>query len=521
MDSASTWRIVDEEWGAALPSLQGFVRIENLSIAYDPAWATNGLLEKACAHVMDWVKAQDLKGCTVELLHDEGYSPFVVVEVAGTAGSPRAASTFVMYGHLDKQPHGPGWEEGVEPTGGLLRDGKVYGRGSADDGYACYSCVIALKALQRQGIAHPRVMIVLETSEESGSPHLGHYIEKLSPRIGQPAAVFCMDSVVEDYGRLWLTSSLRGVVMGRVEVGVLRENLHSGFGGGLVPDAFRVARQLLARVEDPATGKILVPELKTKIPVDRQQQMKDLSVTVPRPDLNRIIPWREGAQPQNVEDPFAMHLANTWEPCMTVVGFSGLPDPSRAGNVLSNQIAMQLSFRIPPLVDATKASEALTKAFETDPPYGATVKADFSGHCAPGWNAEELRPSLETALNTACKSYFDGKDIGFVGVGATIPLLQMLSAMFPSADLICTGVLGPGTNMHGPNENLPVEYTKKVTACIAHVMGILEPDQENGTDNWPEDVPRPVEAGNRKRKLKATFCFNRPDVPIGQCLCCL
>jgi len=505
--------LVKEEFEAAIPSLQEFVRIPNLSPAYDPDWETNGLLDKVATHAVDWINAQGVEGCTVELLKDPGFSPFVIAEIGGTQGSKKASMTYVMYGHLDKQPHGPGWDPDISPTSGLIRDGKLYGRGGGDDGYAVYTCVIAVKVLQRLGIEHPRVVIVLETTEESGSPHLGHYMEKLAPRIGIPSVVFCMDAGAEDYATLWMTTSLRGVVMGSLEVGLLRAGLHSGFGGGIVPDAFRVARQLLARVEDTETGKVKLPELHTRIPVERQEQMKAAAEVLGRPDLGKDFPWRAGARPQ-VDDVYGMYKANIWEPCMTVVGFDGLPPTSRAGNVLHPSVKMQLSFRLPPLVDHVAAARAVKEALERDPPYGAHVTADFEGHAAAGWNAPEPRPNLQTALTDACKAVFDGREIGNAGGGGTIPLMNMLSQMFPEASLLCTGVLGPGTNMHGPNECLPIDYTKKVTAAISMVMAALVPEE----GGWPDDVPRP---GAARQQTKARFCFTRPDVPIGQCLCCL
>jgi len=520
LDPEANMKLVEEEFEKAIPSLQDFVRIPNLSIAYDAEWETNGLLDRACEHAASWIKEQGVQGCKVEILKDPGFSPFVIVEIDGTPGSPKASSTFVMYGHLDKQPHGPGWDEDISPTGALIRDDKLYGRGSGDDGYAVYSCVIAVKVLQRQGIDHPRMVIILETSEESGSPHLGHYIEKLAGRIGMPSAVFCMDSVVEDFTTLWMTSSLRGVVSGTLEVGLLKVGMHSGFGGGIVPDAFRVARQLLARVEDPATGKVLLPELSTKIPLERQEQMKATASSIGRPDTHRGFAFLDGAEPQNKDDVYAMYLANLWEPCMTVVGFDGLPPPERAGNVLNPFVKLQVSFRIPPLVDEKKAAQAVEDAFKKDPPYGATVKASFTGHCAAGWNAPDPKPNLEAAISRACKANFDGKEVGYCGVGATIPLMNMLGQMFPDASLVCTGILGPGTNMHGPNECLPIGYTKKVTASIAMTMGLMAPDKP--PENWPEGVPLPiVQSPSRSPKKAPRFCFTQPDVPVGMCLCCL
>jgi len=542
VDAARNLQLVSEEWDLALPSLQQFIQIPNLTPAVDPAWASNGLLRRAADHVAAWVGAQGVAGCTVEVLEDEGLSPFLVVEIEGTKGSPKATETFLMYGHLDKQPHGKGWAaEGSEPGGplsGTLREGphgqQLFGRGAADDGYAVYGCVIAAKALQRQGVDHPRMVILAECSEESGSPHLGHYVEKLSPRIGTPHTVYCLDSGCEDYTRLWMTTCLRGVVMGVLDVGVIEEGFHSGIGGGIIPDAFRIARQLLARVEDPATGCILLPELQTKIPLERQQMCKELAEQFGCPHKTKGYPWRPGAHPQDPDGALEQYLDNLWRPCMCVTGFEGLPEVALAGNVLSSGVRMKLSFRIPPLVDNNKAAQALKEVFEKDPPCGAAVRYEVR-QGADGWNAPEVKEDLEVAVATACESYFDGRHLGFTGIGGTIPLLEMLQGLFPAANLLCTGVLGPDTNMHGPNEMLPMEYTKKFTACIAMIMGIIDIKP-----SWPEDVPVPDQDHSRspsprgsrspKRSPRLSpkrvhgaprFCFTRPDIPVGMCSCCL
>mmetsp|Transcript_45787 Transcript_45787/g.109723 ORF Transcript_45787/g.109723 Transcript_45787/m.109723 type:complete len:564 (+) Transcript_45787:96-1787(+) len=544
MDSALNLKIVSEEWDAALPSLQEFCQIPNLTVACDPEWATNGLLTRACEHVAGWVRAQDVPGCKVEVLEAEGLSPFLFIEIEGTQGSPKAGETFLMYGHLDKQPHGKGWvAEGSEPLGptsGTLTNGKygaqVYGRGASDDGYAVYSCIIAVKALQKQKVDHPRMVIIGETCEESGSPHLAQWVQRLSSRIGTPSVVYCLDSGIENYRKLWMTTSLRGVLMGILEVGVLEEGFHSGIGGGIVPDAFRVARQLLARVEDPATGRILVPELHTKIPLERQHQMKALAEEFGPPHKTKGYPWRTGAHPEDPDAAFDQYADNFWRPCMCVVGFEGLPSPALAGNVLYPSVKMKLSFRIPPLVDNDSAAKALKEVLEKDPPCGATVKYEVK-QGANGWNMPEIKENLEVAVATAAETYFEGRPLGFTGLGGTIPLLEMLQRMFPEASLLCTGVLGPDTNMHGPNEMLPVAYTKKFTACVALIMGIVDIREKK---EWPADVPVPDKAHSRSPKSSPSnsprrsprlspkfapgsprFCFSRPDLPVGQCGCCL
>jgi len=510
MDATATVKIVNEEWGSAVPALQEFVRIPNLTTARDPEWETNGLLDKATAHVASWVRDQNIQGCTVEVMKDPGLSPFLYIEIAGTSSSPKAACTFVMYGHLDKQPWGDGWDPEISPTSALIRDGKMYGRGAGDDGYATFGCIIAVKALQLQGIAHPRVVILAECSEESGSPHLGHYVEKLSPRIGDPTAVFCIDSTIEDYSTFWMTTSLRGALIAVMDVSAIKQGVHSGTFGGFVPDAHRITRKLMNRVEDVETGHVRLPEFHTRIPVLRQEQMQSLAKQVGSPCVSRGVQWQPGAHSGDDRSPLELFRANYWEPSLAVLGQEGLPGLATASPVLQPNLKTMIALRLPPTVEHEAPVAALKAALETDPPCGAKVSVDVR-MAVSGWHGPELTPCLEAAVNSASRTVF-GKDPGFAGCGGTIPLMKMLGDMFPDACLIVTGVMGPGANEHGPNESLDLEYTKKVTACLSMIMSNLEP--ESGA--WPDDVPRPL----RQRK-KAKFCFNNPKIIIGNCLCCV
>eukprot|EP00930_Biecheleria_cincta_P001434 TRINITY_DN102578_c0_g1_i1.p1 TRINITY_DN102578_c0_g1~~TRINITY_DN102578_c0_g1_i1.p1 ORF type:complete len:509 (+),score=102.59 TRINITY_DN102578_c0_g1_i1:153-1679(+) len=507
MDSVETMRIVEEEWNAAMPVLQDFVRIPNLTPLRDADWETNGLLDKATDHVANWVKAQNLDRCTVEIFKDEGNSPFLFIEVGGTPGSPKAASTILMYGHLDKQPHGEGWDEDAGPTAAVIKDGKLFGRGAGDDGYAVFSCIIALKALQRQGVAHPRTVILAECSEESGSMHLSHYVQKLDGRIGTPSAVYCLDAGVEDYNRFWLNTSLRGALAATLEVSISSIAQHSGTAGGIVPDVHRIMRQLLARIEDVNTGRMLLPDFFTKIPVERQAEMKAASEALGYPQTSRKIPFLPGCHPV-VDDAFQLYRANSWEPSMAVIGSEGIPGFASASPILATSHKIMLAVRLPPMVDPEIAAAAMKSVLERDPPCGAKVCVDFKFK-VKGFHAGEVKPNLEKAMNQASEQIF-GKPPGSFGCGGTIPLMNILQEMFPDASLIVSGILGPGSNEHGPNESMPIEYAKKFTACVSMIMGLLEPDPMA----WPDDVPRPA-ASAKKR-----FCFTNPKITVGQCACC-
>lgn len=133
--------------------------------------------------------------------------PLVVYVIDGI----RSDKNLMLYGHLDKQPWMEPWDEGLGPTTPVIKDGYLYGRGGADDGYAVFSSMLAIKNAQVQGVIVPRCVLVLETEEESGSPNLLSLLDTAKEFIGKPDFLFCLDSGAFDYKSMWLTSSLRGI----------------------------------------------------------------------------------------------------------------------------------------------------------------------------------------------------------------------------------------------------------------------------------------------------------------------
>ena len=420
-------------------------------------------MEKAVTMFADWAKAklQQLPGSSLDVMRLPGRTPLIFIEIPGSV-----SGTVLMYGHLDKQPEMLGWDEGKGPWQPLLSGGKLYGRGGADDGYAMFASLAALLALKQQGIAHARTVIVIEACEESGSPDLPFYIEHLSLRIGTPDLVVCLDSGCGNYEQLWLTTSLRGNLLGALTVRVLTEGVHSGAASGIVPSSFRILRKLLSRIEDEATGRMKLPELFVEIPEDRQSQAKEAAnvlgdgVWSGMPFAGKTRPMAEG----NSE----LILEKTWRPQLAVTGMDGYPLPSNAGNVLLPCSTVKLSLRLPPTLDAEKARTALKSALEIDPPYDADVVFDVP-RGDNGWNAPTLAPWLEASLNKASMAAF-GKPVAFQGEGGSIPFMAMLGRAFPKTQFVVTGVLGPHSNAHGPNEFLHIAFAKKLSAAIAQIL---------------------------------------------------
>jgi len=277
--------------------------------------------------------------------------------------------------------------------------------------------------------------------------------------------VICLDSGCGNYEQLWCTTSLRGMVAGNLEVRVLEEGVHSGDASGIVPSSFRVLRQLLDGIEDSATGAILLDALSVEIPSQRVRQAEVVAQVLGE-TVHEKFPWQGDMQPAATG--VQAVLNRTWRPALAVIGIDGVPALQDAGNVLRPFTTVKLSMRIPPTVNADDATAALKSALETAAPYMAEVR--FVGDKgASGWNAPPLAPWLEKACDAASSAQF-GRGAVWMGEGGTIPFMGMLGAKFPEAQFMVTGVLGPASNAHGPNEFLHIPFAKGLTACVAHVL---------------------------------------------------
>jgi acetylornithine deacetylase/succinyl-diaminopimelate desuccinylase-like protein len=446
-----------------VPALHDYIAIPCVSVSYDPEWRAHGHLHRAIDLVREWCAARRIAGLTVEVVELPGRTPVVLCEVPAHAGGP-AGDTVLLYGHCDKQPEMTGWREGLGPWSPVVEGDRLYGRGGAYDGYAAFASLLAIEAAQLAGLSHARLVVLIEASEESGSPDLPAYLDALRDRIGEPSLVVCLDSGCLDNDRLWVTTSLRGLTAGTLRVDVLREGVHSGDASGVVPSSFRIIRELLDRIEDAPTGRVLLPELFVEVPPDRVDEARATAAEFP---IGGHFPFVDGAHPM-VDDPAEQLLARSWRPTVSYTGVDGLPPVGYAGNVLRPFTALRVSVRLPPTCGAAKARAALEAALTADPPYGAQVRFEGS-EAASGWNAPPFAPWLSDALAEASTAAF-GQPHRALGEGGSIPFMGMLGAMFPEAQFVITGVLGPGSNAHGPNEFLHLPTARRITVCIAHLL---------------------------------------------------
>jgi acetylornithine deacetylase/succinyl-diaminopimelate desuccinylase-like protein len=469
LDPKSALAFTDKFWEQEIvPTISDYIRIPNKSPFFDPKWVENGHMEKAVGLVSEWLKKRLPAGAKFEVmrLKDEKGQPRTPLLFAEIPASGGSKDTVLLYGHLDKQPEMTGWRKGLDPWTPVREGDLLYGRGGADDGYASFATMGAIRLLAEQKKPHARLVVVIECCEESGSYDLPSYIDALKSRIGEPTLVVCLDSGCSNYEQLWTTTSLRGLLAGNLRVEILKEGVHSGDATGIVPSTFRILRQLLSRLEDENTGEIKPKDFWVEIPSARQQQAKTMVETLGDEVWNKF-PWLSGAT--HVPGPrHELALNRTWRPQLAVTGVEGIPPLGSAGNVLRPMTAVKLSLRIPPRLDPAKATDALKKLLEKDPPYGAKVTFETEKG-SPGWDAPPFAAWLEASMERSSKAFF-GKSYACMGEGGTIPFMGMLGEKFPQAQFLITGLLGPASNAHGPNEYLHLGCGKKLTACVAQVV---------------------------------------------------
>jgi len=448
------------------PSLSGLVAIPALSPAFDADWAKSGHLAAAVQHVKSYLEGRALPSARIEVVELEGRTPLLYVDVPATPGAT-AEGTVLMYGHLDKQPPVGGWSEGLDPWTPVIRDGRLYGRGSVDDGYSGYAASAALEAIHAAGGEHGHIALLLETGEESGSPDLPAYVEHLSEQLGDVSLVVCLDAGGMDYERLWLTTSLRGMLHLTVTVQLLATPQHSGLASGVVASSFRVLRQLLERIENAETGEIKLAELNVSVPASRQAEIEAVAEVAPEA-LHAAFPLVSGGKTVS-EDALELLLNNYWRPTLSIIGGDGLPLPANAGNVMRQSTTLTLSFRLPPTAVATEAMAAVKRALTTDVPYGAQVTIGDDQQSENGWNAPEEAEWLTAALRRVDDEVF-GRPHRAAGMGGSIPFMGLLGEKYPEAQFLVTGACGADSNIHVPDEWLNLDYAQQVTEAVAHLL---------------------------------------------------
>lgn len=460
---------IEEAWrGDALEALADFVRLPALSPDFDAQWEQNGVLLRALEDAARWGKTHFPDGI-FEILSHPGVTPVLWVAIPGT----RPGRPALFYGHFDKQPEAGTWSEGLAPFEPVLRDGRLYGRGTADDGYSFYAALTAARAMDEAGRTRPRIMGIFETREESGSGDLPHYLPEIAARTGRPSVLTVLDLGVQDKTRLWRTQSLRGVVTFTLRVDVLESGVHSGVTSGIVPSSFAVMRTLLDRLEDPATGQVKVRSMHVPEPVRHMPALRRLA-ELSGDALWRRFPWAGDTEPRSF-DPLELLLKNGWQPTLSILGAEGLPPVREAGALLRASTTLKLSFRIPPGADAEAAAREAVELVTTNVPSKARVTVS-NLHAESGFEAPAGADWLDAAWARASEELF-GASAEELFDGATIGILPKFVDAFGPCPFLCTGVLGTEDNAHAPDESVSLTYLTKLTCAVAAMLDAV-PEEE-------------------------------------------
>lgn len=467
LEAKDTLRSSKEAWeGRNLELLKQYLAIKNVSPQFDSDWEKNGEMDRAVDLYVQHAKEQGqrINGFEIIVVREAGRTPLIVITAEGTA-----PGNTLIYGHLDKQPEGGQWREDTPPWQATVKDGKLYGRGGADDGYALPAALTSLRILDERGVSRPRCTIIIETCEESGSLDLPYHLglEEVAKRIGTPDTVVCLDSEAGDYKGLWETTSLRGLVDGTLEVEVLNEGKHSGKVGGAVRTSSNIASDLISRIENVETGEVVPADFYVPIPKEREEQIQKAAPLLAEEVRKELE--EAGATHLTTDDPKELIRRLTWKPTLEVIGADDIPATKDAGNVLRPKTTLRLSMRIPPTLDAATAAAKLKELLEANPPKGAKVTFTINGTPGNGMNVSEHSQTFKKNIADASETYFGG-EAKAMGIGGSIPFMRMLQEKFPQAQFLITGVLGPGSNAHGPNEFLDLSYVEKLTAALAGVV---------------------------------------------------
>jgi acetylornithine deacetylase/succinyl-diaminopimelate desuccinylase-like protein len=448
--------------------LESFVSIRSLSPAFDPLWREHGEISRALDLFGTWASTLEIPGLRWRRSDISGRTPALVVEIPPS--SQRESSGGVLiYGHLDKQPASAPWHEDTDPFVATRSGDLLYGRGVVDDGYSLPCALLALESLAQAGLEYPRTTVIIEASEESGSPDLDAHIDALMSLLGDVELVICLDSGGLDDRRLWVTTSLRGNLVLTVDVEVLQHGVHSGSAGGVVPSSFRIMRQILDRLEDSTTGEVIPDFLRPSIPSSVLEHALELANDLDDP-LARAFPIVDGLVLDGSSGEERI-VRQTWGPSVAYTGVDGMPPLKDGGNVLRPHTTVKISLRLPPTIEAASAQESLVDLLSSDPPSGSrvTVRAETP---ANGWVAPPFSRLVAGALEEGSRAGFHELP-GFCGEGGSIPFLSTLVDRFPHAQVVATGALIPGSNAHGPDESLQISTAVGVCTAVAHLLHAL------------------------------------------------
>ena len=468
MDAKTLKKYIEKQFELnVLPNLMNFIRIPNLSPDFDPDWNKNGLLLKAANLIISFAKSLNIKNAEINLLQDSPYAPLIFIDIPSTRHNDNR--TVLFYAHFDKQPYGTGWDKDKSPTNPVIENGRLYGRGAADDGYANFSILTAIKTCQEFNCPLPRICCLFDGAEESSVIHIKYYFNKLLPVLGKNIIAFIpLDTGCSDYNRLWIRNSLRGFFEFDINIKTLEEESHYGpEGSGVIAENLFLIRKIYDALIDSTNGEFKLDEFKVdKIPEIIEEQIQK-EIEVVGDSFIKNIPLYDGVSPLKT-DVKELMLNNRWKPSFNIIGIDKCPKKEERGFSLFPEIKVRASIRIPPLIDQDKAFTVLKKALSDNIYFGAQISLG-NVHYGVGVNLANVSNKTKNILNKASLEFF-GNDIIFSGGGESIPFISYFMSLYPNADVLCTGVVGSDSNEHGPNENLNIEACKKIICVLCYFL---------------------------------------------------
>ena len=468
MDTKSLKKYIDKQFSLnVIPNLMNFIRIPNLSPLYDENWDTNGLLLKAANLVISFAKSLELKNAEINLIHDKGYSPLIFIDIP--ASRKNDTRTVLFYAHYDKQPHGEGWDEDKSPINPVIIDGHLYGRGSADDGYALFSILTAIKTCQDYDCPMPRICCIFEGAEESTETHLIYYFNKLMPILGDNITAFIpLDSGCSDYNHLWMTNTLRGVFDFDVHIETLQNECHYGpEASGIIAENMFLIRKIFDGIIDSTNGEVKLKEFHVdQIPEIIDQQL-DKEIKIIGDDYIKNIPLYDGVSPLKTTVKELL-IASRWKPTCNILGIENCPQIADKGFGIFPSMKVRMSMRLPPGINKDKAIESLKTALSANTYFGAKVSLGYYDF-AEGTSFFNMTQKCQNILNKASLEFFGNESV-FMGGGGSLPFIPYFQNKYPNSDIICTGVLGNDSHEHGPNENLNLDAAKKLICVLAYFL---------------------------------------------------
>jgi acetylornithine deacetylase/succinyl-diaminopimelate desuccinylase-like protein len=449
-----------------LPSFKEFLSVPNISPSYDKDWNKNGFLKQAATVLLEYAQNIGISGLNASLCtgEEENVTPFLYIDIDSTSKDEKRV---LLYGHYDKQPPLTGWEQGKGPYSPIVEDDYLYGRGAADDGCSFYAALTSIKALQKFKIPHPKIIILIEGCEESGSIDLPFYIEKYKKFIGSPDLIVAMDGGGLDYNRFWLSNSVRGIMCFEITVTTLTKGIHSGKGSGVAPETMMILRNLISRIEDYKSEIVSLKQFEVEIPQPVIDSAKKALDAVGNTWIKNI-PILPGVKYLS-DDLLKIYLNSSWTPSLAVLGVKGLPDLNSAGNVLRPSTTFKISIRLPPTYEAIKAKQIIQTVMTENPPFNSDIKISNFNY-SDGAYISNTSDKLKSELNKISQIFFQN-DYSEISVGATIPFVQIFLNMFPNAQMIVTGAAGIDSQIHSQNEKLKISYFKKFVCSLTNLIG--------------------------------------------------